>query len=157
MPNEPIIAGLKGIEGITEITEFLKSAALDYAPLLKALAIGSALFFVITPVAAPALIILMPPDILIRRPSLPSPLSRRIPCLMLYLLKNLIGAALIILGFLMLFLPGQGILTIFTGLMFVDIPAKKRLLSRIIGSGRIRPIVQRLRNRFKRTPMIFPD
>ena len=57
----------------------------------------------------------------------------------------------------MLFLPGQGILTIFTGLMFVDIPAKKRLLSRIIGSGRIRPIVQRLRNRFKRTPMIFPD
>ena len=99
----------------------------------------------------------MPPDILIRRLSPPSALSRRIPWLLGHLIKNLIGILLILLGFLLLFLPGQGILTLFTGLLFVNIPGKKRLLSRIIGSGRVRPLVERLRKRCRRAPMIFPD
>lgn len=145
------------IPDIPGIAEFLKGAAANYAPLLKGLAAGSAVFFVLTPAAAPVLLILMPQDILIRRLSPPSALSRRIPWFLGHLIKNLIGILLILLGFLLLFLPGQGILTLFTGLLFVNIPGKKRLLSRIIGSGRVRPLVERLRKRCRRAPMIFPD
>ena len=47
-------------------------------------------------------------------------------------LKNVIGLLLIFAGFAMLVLPGQGILTLFTGIVLADFPGKHRLVRRII-------------------------
>src|SRR5690606_23299263 len=41
--------------------------------------------------------------------------------------KNLAGAAIVVTGFLMLVLPGQGILTMLLGLTLLDLPGKRRL------------------------------
>jgi hypothetical protein len=41
-------------------------------------------------------------------------------------LKNLLGLILLIFGLLLLFLPGQGLLTIFTGLIIMNFPGKRR-------------------------------
>ena len=43
------------------------------------------------------------------------------------LIKNLLGVSLLAGGFLMLFIPGQGLLTIFMGLVLIDYPKKIRL------------------------------
>jgi hypothetical protein len=47
--------------------------------------------------------------------------------LLLGLLKNLLGAVLVLLGVLMLFTPGQGVLTLLAGLLLMNFPGKYRL------------------------------
>jgi hypothetical protein len=42
----------------------------------------------------------------------------------LILLKNLIGIVILLMGILMLILPGQGILTILIGMLLLDFPGK---------------------------------
>ncbi len=46
--------------------------------------------------------------------------------LLIIIIKNSIGLILILCGILMLILPGQGVLTIITGLIFLDYPGKFR-------------------------------
>ena len=47
--------------------------------------------------------------------------------LVLVLLKNALGLLLVLLGFIMLFTPGQGLLTLLTGLLLMNFPGKYRL------------------------------
>jgi len=49
------------------------------------------------------------------------------PALFFGLLKNVVGALLLVLGVLMLFTPGQGVLTILAGLLLMNFPGKYRL------------------------------
>ncbi len=42
--------------------------------------------------------------------------------------RNLVGLLLVLLGVALLFLPGQGVLTILVGLFFTDLPVKGRAL-----------------------------
>ena len=44
---------------------------------------------------------------------------------MLVILRNLLGALLMLGGLLMLVLPGQGLLTIVIGLLMIDTPKKR--------------------------------
>ncbi len=46
---------------------------------------------------------------------------------LLFLIKNLSGVIFILLGILMLVLPGQGLLTILIGLVLLEFPGKYRL------------------------------
>lgn len=46
-------------------------------------------------------------------------------------LRNLLGVVLIIAGIAMLFLPGQGILTILIGLLLLSLPRKRRMVRAI--------------------------
>jgi hypothetical protein len=72
------------------------------------------------------------------------------------IVRNVLGAALVLLGVLMLVLPGQGILTILVGLMLVDLPIKHRVLVKLL----CRPTVARgldlLRRKLGRPPFILP-
>jgi hypothetical protein len=47
-------------------------------------------------------------------------------------LKNLFGLILVVLGVLMLILPGQGILTIVAGIALIDFPGRHRLVQWIV-------------------------
>jgi hypothetical protein len=53
----------------------------------------------------------------------PEPLLARV----LGVLKNAMGAALVMLGVVLLFVPGQGALTILAGLLLMNFPGKYRL------------------------------
>ena len=46
--------------------------------------------------------------------------------LLLGLVKNAVGAVLLVLGVIMLFVPGQGLLTILIGLLLMNFPGKYR-------------------------------
>ena len=60
--------------------------------------------------------------------------NSRYPLLKLLVLitKNFFGVLLLLSGILMLVLPGQGILTIITGLVFVDYPGKYKFERKLL-------------------------
>lgn len=60
--------------------------------------------------------------------------NSRYPLLKLLVLitKNFIGVLLLLSGILMLVLPGQGILTIITGLVFMDYPGKYKFERKLL-------------------------
>ncbi|WP_168203592.1 PGPGW domain-containing protein [Oceanispirochaeta crateris] len=49
-----------------------------------------------------------------------------------HIAKNLAGILFLLMGFIMLFIPGQGLLTILAGLWLMDFPGKRALEVRII-------------------------
>lgn len=72
------------------------------------------------------------------------------------ILKNLLGAVLIVFGVLMSLpgVPGQGVLTILLGLMLVDFPGKRKIESRIVGQHKVQSSINKLRARFDKPPLI---
>ncbi len=53
--------------------------------------------------------------------------------ILLRALRYLLGSVLIVAGLLMLFLPGQGIITTILGISLLDFPGKKMLTDKIVG------------------------
>jgi hypothetical protein len=68
-------------------------------------------------------------------------------------LKNLLGLTVVLAGAAMLFLPGQGLLTIFVGLLLLDFPGKRRLERRLIAWRPVYRAINRLRQRAGRPPL----
>jgi hypothetical protein len=67
--------------------------------------------------------------------------------------KNSLGYIFIILGIVMLVLPGQGILTILIGIMFINFPGKYRLERWVIMQGPVFNTINKLRQRAGRMPL----
>lgn len=70
--------------------------------------------------------------------------------------KNLLGAALVAIGIALLFLPGQGLITVLIGLMLLDFPGKHRLVRRLLGRPRVLVSANRWRDKFGRPPLAMP-
>lgn len=84
------------------------------------------------------------------RPSAP------MTALLLGIAKNILGGLLVVLGVIMLFTPGQGLLTILIGMLLLNFPGKYRLERWLV----LRPGVLRglnwLRHRHGRRPFDAP-
>jgi putative transmembrane protein PGPGW len=72
-------------------------------------------------------------------------------------LKNLIGVVLVVMGFLMLFLPGQGVLTILIGVMLLNFPGKRRLQRKLVSRPGVLKTINKLRSRFGQPPLVVDD
>lgn len=70
--------------------------------------------------------------------------------------KNLVGVILILAGIAMLALPGQGLLTIFMGLMLMNFPGKRSLELKIIRLPRILKSVNWIRAKADHPPLNLP-
>ncbi len=73
------------------------------------------------------------------------------------ILKNLLAIGLIVVGIVLCFFPGQGVLTILIGLALLDFPGKRRLERAILRRPGIFDRVNRLRARFGRPPLIVDE
>ena len=71
--------------------------------------------------------------------------------------KNLVGLVLVFMGFVMLFLPGQGLLTLFLGIVVMDFPGKKNVIIWLIRMRRIQSSLNWIRKKKGRPPFVFPD
>lgn len=60
-------------------------------------------------------------------------------------------------GMVMIFIPGQGILTILLGLVLMDFPGKHRLIVLIIQHKRVWRALNWIRAKGRRQPFIFDD
>jgi len=72
----------------------------------------------------------------------------------LLIAKNALGYIFIVLGIAMLVLPGQGVLTIMIGIMFINFPGKYRLERWVVMRGPVLNIINRLRQRVGHAPLI---
>ncbi len=71
------------------------------------------------------------------------------------LLKNLLGAVLLLAGLVMLVTPGQGILTIMAGLWLLDLPGKRRWEERLIGRPTVLSSINWIRGKAGHAPLSF--
>jgi len=73
------------------------------------------------------------------------------------ILKNLLGAFLIIVGVLLSLpgVPGQGLLTILLGLIMLDIPGKRPIEARIIKRPAILSAINNLRAKYNKPPLLL--
>lgn len=69
--------------------------------------------------------------------------------------RNIIAVLLFVVGIVMLFTPGQGVLTVFTAILISDLPFRKKMLSRLLKSVSIRKGLNRIRRQFSKEPFIF--
>jgi len=68
--------------------------------------------------------------------------------------RNLVGAILLLAGFAMLVLPGQGLLTIFAALFLLDVPGKRRLQRRLVRNDAVFRGLNALRRRMGAAPFL---
>ena len=123
--------------------------------LLTTLGLVSLAMFLISLLIFPIIIIYLPHDYFVR-PELPfaslNPLR-----IVLRILKNALGCVLIVAGFLMLFLPGQGLLSILLGISLVNFPGKRRLELHLLRIQGIRNTVAWVRQQAHRRPVLLPE
>ncbi|HVR21647.1 MAG TPA: PGPGW domain-containing protein [Polyangiaceae bacterium] len=137
--------------------EVLRSlqALLQHPVLLASLAVISLVTFVASLLGVPFFLARLPADYFSRseKKALGFEPSNRPLRTLLAVGKNALGALLVVLGVLMLVLPGQGILTLLVGLLLLDFPGKRRLERRLVGTPRVLRVVNALRKRWNRPPL----
>ncbi len=120
------------------------------------LGIASVLMLVISAVLIPFLIVRLPVDFYVednhrRRLFQDWPVLR----IIFLVVKNTLGATLLIAGIMMLVLPGQGILTILAALALLNFPGKRTLEMRILHQPVVLKSINWLRLRAGREPLSF--
>lgn len=90
--------------------------------------------FIASLLSLPWLVGRIPEDYFLREKRHPTPWKKTHPAIRLGVLisKNALGLILLLGGMLMLFLPGQGLLTMAMGVLLLDYPGKFRLERRIV-------------------------
>ncbi|MBU3952741.1 MAG: hypothetical protein KJ658_11410 [Proteobacteria bacterium] len=69
--------------------------------------------------------------------------------------KNAAGAGLILLGFVLLFIPGQGLITIFFGVMLMDFPGKEKAAQWLLGLEKVQGSLNWIRRKNRVSPFRF--
>jgi hypothetical protein len=130
----------------------------EYKVLLGALSAASLFMFVGTLIAVPWLVVRLPADYFVHRRYYADRWKPRHPLLRIVLLaiKNLCGVVLVAAGVAMLLLPGQGILTILIGLMFLDFPGKYALERRLARVPQVLGAMNWMRAKANRPPLEMP-
>lgn len=126
---------------------------------LVTLTVLSLIFFVASLIAIPFILVRLPADFFDIR--VPRPwMKDHHPVLRLlgHLVKNVVGTIFLFVGFLMLFLPGQGILTMLIGISMLDFPGKRWLEAKMIGQPAVLNAINAMREKFGKPPLIIaPD
>lgn len=118
------------------------------------LALFSFISFVGTLIAIPFILVRLPADYFSQRHPR-SWMRNHHPVLRLmgHLAKNIIGVIFLLAGFAMLFLPGQGILTMLIGVSLMDFPGKRRLERKLISQPTVLSAINAMRQKFGKPPL----
>jgi hypothetical protein len=136
--------------------DWLLSAVQQYVSTetLVTLTALSVVFFVGSLIAIPFILVRLPTDFFDTR--VPRRwMENHHPVLRLlgHIVKNVVGAIFVFAGFLMLFLPGQGILTMLIGVTMLDFPGKRKLEAKMIGQPAVLSAVNTMRQKFGKPPL----
>jgi len=123
------------------------------------LATASAVMFIISLISIPFIVALIPVDYFThhRRHRLAESLRHPAIEMVVVVFKNLLGATLLLAGLVMLFTPGQGLISILFGLMIMNYPGKYRLECWIIKRPLILHAVNSMRQKRGKPPLLPPD
>ena len=129
------------------------------APYLQALTLLSIVLFVVSIALIPWLVGLLQPDYFIRRRRSKGEFlgDRSARVIAKLLVRNIIGLILFLAGVLMLFLPGQGIITIIISIAVMDFPYKRRLIQKMVAGASVRKSLNWLRRKTGKPEFLWPD
>lgn len=122
--------------------------------IILGLGLFSVLFFIGSLLAVPFFVKRLPQDYLIpkeKKPPVPLTWYR----ILLTIAKNLLGIAVLIIGIVMLFTPGQGLLTIFMGLVLVDFPNKQYWIIKYMSRPAALNTINWMREKRGKPPLIL--
>ena len=127
----------------------------NHPEVLIGMGISSIFIFLISILGISWFIAQIPEDYFLRSKRQPSKWREQKPILRFVVMfgKNLIGLSLIIGGLLMLVLPGQGLLTIVTGLLLVNYPGKYKLEQKLSSMPSIFRALNWIRVKAKKPPL----
>lgn len=116
---------------------------------------ASGAVFLVSLVAAPAIVARLPADYFAHDARPPSRWAGERPLVRLVLLigKNILGGVFVLAGILMLVLPGQGLLTMLIGFVMLDFPGKYRFEKWLIRRRYVLRPINWLRRRAGREAM----
>jgi hypothetical protein len=109
----------------------------------------SALCFLATAIAVPWVVISLPDNYFVteKRGSLLTQNFHPLIALMLLALKNCLALAIVLAGVVMLIIPGQGLLTIFIGVLMLDFPGKFKVERWLVSKQAVLSSINWLRRR----------
>ena len=127
--------------------------------LLQQLGTVSLVLLAITLVVLPVVVAKLPEDYFTRKRREAAGRTREKPLLWSFvaLVKNLLGVALILVGLVMLVLPGQGAVTILIGLALTNFPGKYALERRIVCHPAVGATLNRIRQLAGQPPLRMPE
>ena len=127
----------------------------SHAAIFGGLALFSLVTFLVSLVAVPLVFVKLPPDYLTypEQRGGPSGWLRWV----YWVIKNVFGWVFILVGIIMLFIPGQGLLSILIGLMLIHFPGKRKLIKRIMGRPKILKAVNGIRSKAGKVPLEAPQ
>jgi uncharacterized membrane protein SpoIIM required for sporulation len=113
--------------------------------------------FIATLIAVPWLVVRIPSNYFSQRRRIKKLWADEHPVVRAILLtiKNLAGYFLIAAGIIMLAIPGQGMLTILIGIIFIDLPGKFRFERWIVTRPAMLRSINWLRRRARKGPLIL--
>jgi hypothetical protein len=119
--------------------------------------IASAVMLFAALVAVPLLVVRIPTDYFAHPHRSDAAWIRKHPWLRLVWLiaKNALGCALLVLGALMLVLPGQGLLTLLIAVALLDFPGKFRLQRWVVTRRGVTESISWIRKKAGRDPLAF--
>lgn len=140
----------------TVVDRMLRWSA-SHTCIIALVAICSALLFAFTLVALPLFFVIIPEDFFVHRQVRFPLLKKSHPLLraLLIITKNMLGLLFLLSGFLMLFLPGQGLLTLLAGIICIDFAGKRTLICRVIRNKKIAASINGIRKQFGKKPLSF--
>ncbi|WP_458777283.1 PGPGW domain-containing protein [Desulforhopalus sp. 52FAK] len=146
------------MENITSIFKYLGSLSeRDFNGLLIWLPAISLLTFVLSLLLLPYMIRKIPSNYFLTLSSTPAKaIDYDIKFLFFFLLRNIFGCFLLLSGVIMLFLPGQGLITIFVSLLLIDFPFKRRLITFLIVQKKIQNSINWIRKKTNKPPINWP-
>ena len=121
---------------------------------LIGLTVASAIGFVGSLIAIPMILVRLPADYFDTR----TPrhwMKDHHPVLRLsgLIVKNIVGIVFLLAGFAMLFLPGQGVLTMLIGISLMDFPKKRELEAKMVGQPTVLGVINSMRQKFGKPPL----
>ena len=130
----------------------------EIKPLLPWLFTASLVMFLGTLVVVPMLIVRIPADYFLQGKPTEGSWRRQHPVVRYGLLglKNAIGLVFLTAGLIMLFTPGQGVITALIGLSLMDVPGKRRLEIAILRRPLVLSAINKIRRRAGRPDLEIP-
>jgi len=121
-------------------------------PYIEWLVIVSSIAFFLSIFLIPWYIARLPSDYFLKLYTNPADTKLTPARIALLIIRNIIGTLLLAAGIIMLFIPGQGILTIVIGVLCMSFPGKRKLALSLINRRSVQNSLDWARRKMNRTP-----
>lgn len=131
---------------------------ISYTTLFEGLGLLSLATFLLSLLLIPFLISRASVDYFLIHATIVEQRHKRHPALAftIKIIRNCLGCVLCLAGFMMLFLPGQGVITILIGVSLLDVRGRQRVMNALIHRPSLQHALNWIRQKTGKPPFNFP-